>query len=112
MVNRRLVNFRIVSAGAGRTTGRNHCGDAAPIRKLSMQERIVFIQFLAEVIRDHFEPGSQFARVESNASFRADDPVTLVPPGRVGIAHDLAHALVEQKRLDRTKEWKDQIESS
>src|ERR1700683_409519 len=37
--------------------------------------------------------------------------VPLVPPRRVGIAHDLADGLVEQQWLDGAKEWKDQLEA-
>ena len=76
-----------------------------------MQERIVFIQLFAEVIRNHLETGAKFARVELNAHFRRDNSIAFEPPRRVRIAHDLAHALVEQKRLDRSKEWKDQIKA-
>jgi DNA-binding transcriptional LysR family regulator len=47
-VYRRLVNLRIVSAGAGRTLERpndrrNHCRYPPAIRKLGVQQRIVFV---------------------------------------------------------------------
>src|SRR5215471_9370168 len=63
------------------------------------------------MVRDDFESCAKLARVESNARYRRDDSVTLTPPRSIGIAHDLAHARVQQERLDRTKKWKDQIKA-
>ena len=50
---------------------RNHCRQAASIRELRVQQRIVFVELLAEVIGDHFEAGAESAGVEGNACFLA-----------------------------------------
>jgi transketolase len=80
--------------------GRNDCRYPAAIRQLGIQQWIVFIEPLAKVIGDHLESGPKSVGIELNAGVRTDNPVTLVPPRIVGIAHDLAHALVHEKRLD------------
>jgi hypothetical protein len=74
-----------------------------------VQERAVFIEPFAEMIGNHFESGSESAGVEVYGLFPANDPIALVPPGRVGITHDLAHAVIEQQTLNRSKEWEDLI---
>jgi hypothetical protein len=76
-----------------------------------MQQRIIFVQPFPEVIGDHFKAGPKSPGVELHARFRRDNPVTLIPPCCIGIAHDLAHALIKQQTLDRAKEWKYQIKT-
>ena len=49
--------------------------------------------------------------MEGNGCFLAHDPVAFVPPRSIGIAHDLADAVVHQQGLYRAKEWKDQLET-
>jgi hypothetical protein len=71
-----------------------------------VQYGIVFISALSEVIGDDFETGTESPGVEVYGVLSANDPIPLVPPRGVRIAHDLAHALVEQQRLDGTEEWK------
>src|ERR1039457_3421842 len=63
------------------------------------------------MISDHFETGAELASVERNGCFLAHDPVAFVPPRSIGIAHDLADAVVQQQRLYRAKKWKDQLET-
>src|SRR5258708_8179056 len=63
------------------------------------------------MIGNDFETGTEPAGVELNARIRANNPIALVPPRRVGIAHDLAHALIKKERPDWTKEWKDQVKA-
>ena len=75
---------------------RNDRRQAASVRELRVKDGIVFVQLFAELIGNHFEAGAQPAGVEGNRRLPADDPVALVPPRGVGIAHDLADAFVEQ----------------
>ena len=91
--------------------GRNDCRKAASIRKLGVQQRVVFVEFLAKIVGDHFEAGAQLAGVEGDGFFAVNNPVALVPPRAVGIAHDLADVFVKQQRFDGAEEWKDQIET-
>ena len=80
MVYRRLVNFRMASAGDGRTTGGIDRRKAASVRELRVQERVVFVQPFAELIGDDFEAGAKPAGIEGNRRFAADHPITFVPP--------------------------------
>src|SRR5437879_5616804 len=91
--------------------GRNDRCKAAPIRELRVQHGVVFVEFLTKLIGNHFESGAELAGVERNSSFPVHDPVTFGPPGCVRIAHDFADAFVQQQRLNRPKEWKDQLEA-
>ncbi len=59
---------------------RNDCRYAAPIRKLGIEQWIVFIEPLAKVIGDHLQSGPKSVGIELNAGVRTDNPVTLVPP--------------------------------
>jgi hypothetical protein len=49
----------------------------------------------------------EFAGGEGNSLFAVNDSLAFIPPGGIGIAHDLAAALVEQQQFDRAKERKD-----
>lgn len=75
-----------------------------------MEQRIVLVELFAELVGDDFEAGTQPAGVEGDGRFAEYDPVTLIPPRSVGIAHDFADAFVEQQRLDGAEKWKDQLE--
>src|SRR5208337_3235761 len=90
---------------------RNHSRKAASVRELRVQERVVFVEPFAELICDDFEAGAKPAGVEGNRRFAVDDPVAFVPPWGVGIAHDLADVFVQQHRLYRAKERKDQFKT-
>jgi hypothetical protein len=48
---------------------RNHRRQAAPIRELRMEYRVVFVESFAELVGDDFEAGSEFAGVEGNSLF-------------------------------------------
>jgi hypothetical protein len=76
-----------------------------------MQERVIFIKPFPEMIGDDFKSGAELAGVKLNHRFPTNDPVALVPPSRIRIAHDLANALVEKESLDGTEERKDQLEA-
>ncbi len=71
---------------------RNHRRQAASVRELRVQQGVVLVELLAELIGDHFEAGAELAGVEGNGRFLAHDPVALVPPRGIGIAHDFADA--------------------
>src|SRR5208282_3460687 len=47
----------------------NHCRQAAPIRELRMEYRVVFVEALAELVSNDFEACSEFAGVEGNSLF-------------------------------------------
>jgi hypothetical protein len=79
---------------------RNHRCEAAPVRELRIEQRVVFIEFLAELVGNHFETRAQPRRVELDGRLVPENLVAFVPPCRVGIAHDFADALVKQERLD------------
>ena len=57
---------------SGPNNRRNDRRQAAPIRELRMEERVVFVELLAELVGDDFEAGAQFAGVEGNASLRGE----------------------------------------
>src|ERR1019366_5369604 len=59
---------------------RNHRRQAAPIRELRMEYRVVFVEPFAELVGNDFEAGSEFAGGEGNGLFAAHDPVAFVPP--------------------------------
>jgi hypothetical protein len=59
---------------------RNDGGKAASIRELRMEYRVVFVEFLAELIGNDFEAGSEFAGGEGDSRFAANDAVAFVPP--------------------------------
>ena len=59
---------------------RNHRRQAAPIRELRMEYRVVFVEPFAELVGDDFEAGSEFAGGEGNRLFAVNDPVAFVPP--------------------------------
>jgi hypothetical protein len=76
-----------------------------------MENRVVLVELFAQLVGNHLEAGAESAGLETDREFAAQYPAALVPPGSVGIAHDLADTLVEQQRLDRAKEGKDQLEA-
>jgi hypothetical protein len=96
-------------------SGPNNWGDyrcqAAPIRKLGIEQRVVFVELFAEPVGNYFETRAQPSRVELNARVVTENAIAFVPPCRVGIAHDLADTFVEQERLDGPKEWENQLEA-
>ena len=63
----RLVNLRMVSAGRGLDRRRNVGREAAAVRELRVEQRVVFVEPFAQVVGDHFEAGAQTAGVEGNA---------------------------------------------
>ena len=83
------------SCWSGPNNRGNYRCQAAPIGKLGIEERVVFVEFLPEPVGNYFETRAQTSRVELNARVIAKNAVALVPPCRVGIAHDLADALVK-----------------
>ena len=52
----------------GRPTGGMYRADAASVRELRVEQRIVFVEPFAELVGDHFEAGAQPAGVEGNAA--------------------------------------------
>ena len=59
---------------------RNDRRQAASVRELRVEQRVVFVELFAELVGDHFEAGAQPAGVEGNGRLPANDPVALVPP--------------------------------
>src|SRR5580658_5276565 len=90
---------------------RNDRRQTASVGELRVQDGIVFVEPFAKLVGDHFEAGTEFARVEGHGCFTVNDPVALVPPRGVGIAHDFADALVKQERLDGAEKRKDQFKT-
>src|SRR5580658_4248088 len=98
--------------GEGRGWAHNRRNDrrqAASVRELRMEDRVIFVEPFAELIGNDFEAGAQPTGVEGDGRFAAEYPVAFVPPGGIGIAHDLADALVEQERLNGPEKRKDQL---
>ena len=57
--------------GSGPDDRGNHRCQAAPIGKLRIEQRVVFVELLAEPVGNHFETGAQPSRVELNARVAA-----------------------------------------
>src|SRR5208282_6491473 len=90
---------------------RNPRRNAASVRKLRMESRVVLVKPFAELVGDDFEAGAEFTGVEGNGWFLAQSSFALARPRRIWIAHDFANVFVEQQWLDRSKERQDQFET-
>src|SRR5271163_4989261 len=86
-------------------------GKAAAVRELRIEHWMIFVKFFPKLIGNHFEPSAKPSGIELDRIFATDNAVAFIPPGRVGIAHDFADALIEQERLNWSKEGEDQFET-
>jgi len=92
-------------AAAGRTTGgmtaarRPPSGSSTCSPGLSSSRRLLSWSSMTS------RPVRKRPALKGNGLFPALDSVALLPPRIIGIAHDFACALVEQKRLNGAQEW-------
>jgi hypothetical protein len=57
---------------------------------------VSLVEFLAELIGNHFEASAGLVGVEEDGLFSAHGPVAFVPPWGIGIVPDFDDALVQQ----------------
>ena len=69
----RLVNLRMTIAGAGANDRGNHRCQAAPIGELRIEQRVVFVELLAEPVGNDFEAGAQSCRRRTECSRRGGE---------------------------------------
>jgi len=60
---------------------------------------------------DNFKAGAEALRIEADALVLDQFSLAVIPPSRVGIAHDFSQRFVEQERLDRPKKWDNQFKT-
>jgi len=82
--------------GSGANDWGNYGCQAASIGELRVEERVIFVELLAELIGDYFKARAQSRRVELNARVVAQNAIAFIPPCRVGIT-DISLTLSSSK---------------